>query len=645
MPREPGDRQVVWAVVGTALLAIALVGALCQPEVAAAAKDSRTFGSSREGGADDGSQQVLRLYLPWLGQSPRGLLAHLPDRMVVRYVTGTSSAERTALRLLLGAEVVESIPAVSAEVLAVRNAEKWIGLADRQPQVAYAELDYLIAVSKGEEGGSPRRFPLSEASVPFGSPALAWHADRSVSTPDDPLYPEQWHHAAVHSDAAWRLASAAGVTVAIIDTGVDCTHPDLTGACIAGYDFVNDDREAADDQGHGTHVAGIAAATGLNGVGGIGVGWGAWLMPLKVIDETGVGSYTDMARALVWATDHGADVINLSIGGPADTKTIQDAVSYARSHGVVVVAAAGNAGSSNRQFPAAHEGVIAVAATNRRDERASFSNHGAYIDLSAPGVRVLSTFEGGYAEMSGTSMAAPVVSGVAALLRGGEADASPKAIEELLAATARDLSQPGWDPLTGYGLVDAERAMRVLTAPTPTQTAVPTRTASAPAPTPVATTIRPGETVRGTAETDAPLPLYCFEGADWISMRLIGSLGFDPQLRLYALGAEEPIAENDNGEGIGANSFLTIRLVPGWYCVQPGGRGEGAFALRMEEGRSAGVGDVDKSCAVDLADQERIDDAIGGRLEEDCDLNLDGHVTAADLIIWHGNYARDLRCP
>ena len=228
------------------------------------------------------------------------------------------------------------------------------------------------------------------------------------------------------------------------------------------------DNRVADDYGHGTHVAGIAAAQTNNGVGIAGMAGGSRLMTVKVLDQYGLGWYFDIARGIVYAVDNGARVINLSLGGTAPSETLQAAADYAREKGALLVAATGNSGG-RVLYPAACERVIAVAATDRTDQHPTFSNYGPQVDVAAPGVDIYSTWyrRDGYFSQSGTSMATPHVSGLAALIWSERPTWSPEQIDDTLMRTALDVQAPGWDPYSGWGRIDAHLAMLSLSQPLP----------------------------------------------------------------------------------------------------------------------------------------------------------------------------------
>src|SRR5215207_8702231 len=296
--------------------------------------------------------------------------------------------------------------------------------------------------------------------------------------PNDPSFPSQYGLISIRAPQGWDLSTGStAVTIAILDSGVDLGHLELAGKIVQGYDFVNNDNFPQDDYGHGTHVAGIAAAWGNNGLGVAGVSWGARILPLKVLNSTGGGSFSSVAAALIWATDHGAQVANMSLGGTTYSQVMQDAVSYAATNDVLMVGASGNAGTNFVLYPARFPEVMAVAATDMSNQHASFSNYGAEIDVAAPGASILSLWPGGYSTQSGTSMAAPHVSGLAAVLFGyGNTAAS---VRNQIETSALDISPPGWDIYTGAGLIQMDAAIQLAIPPTPqaTSSVIPTQPA------------------------------------------------------------------------------------------------------------------------------------------------------------------------
>lgn len=289
----------------------------------------------------------------------------------------------------------------------------------------------------------------------------------SASEPNDPCFPAQWHLRALEGPAAWALAAGRPpVVIAVVDSGVEATHPDLRGALVPGWNFLSETPDTADGFGHGTAVAGAAAAAANNGVGGAGVAPGARLMPLVALDANDRASYSDIARAIVYAADHGARVINVSLGGPSPSLTLDRAIEYAWQRGAIVVASAMNTGDSTPHYPAASPRALAVSATTPVDTLAGFSTHGDWIDFSGPGVSILTTSAGGrYAYRHGTSFAAPMVSGTLALMLAARPRASPEELVALLAEAAEDLGAPGPDPSFGRGRVHARRAVERAVSP------------------------------------------------------------------------------------------------------------------------------------------------------------------------------------
>jgi len=221
-------------------------------------------------------------------------------------------------------------------------------------------------------------------------------------------------------------------------------------------------------------VAGIAAASGNNGVGIAGVSWGARIMPIKVLDSHGNGTYANVAMGISWAVDHGAQVINMSLGGTPASAVLQSAVTYARIHNVLMVAATGNSGSSFVLYPARYPEVMAVGASNLSNQPAGFSNHGPEVDVAAPGENIYSLWPGGYSTLTGTSMSAPHVSGLAAILFGYVSSAD--SVRTIIDSTALDIGPAGWDQFSGAGLIqmDAALAQVVPATATPTITATST---------------------------------------------------------------------------------------------------------------------------------------------------------------------------
>ena len=298
---------------------------------------------------------------------------------------------------------------------------------------------------------------------------------RALEVPDDPYMGSAMAYLdTIRMTQAWDLSHGAGdVTIAVVDTGVSPVA-DLADRLLPGHNFVQDDDVSFDSEpapdpgdardtsavGHGTLVAGIAAAKTNNGVGIAGVAWDAHVLPVKVLNYYGAGDDFLIGKGIVWAADHGADIINLSLGGAAERGGLCESVKYATSRGALVVAAAGNGEDRAAMYPAACPGAFAVTATDANGDFTYFSNYGGWVDLAAPGVQITSTRnDGGYIAQDGTSFAAPIVSGVAALVRAQHPDWGPGQIAARLAETAHDRGPAGKDAFYGHGLLDAYAAL------------------------------------------------------------------------------------------------------------------------------------------------------------------------------------------
>jgi thermitase len=330
---------------------------------------------------------------------------------------------------------------------------------DARIRTEIEELNTLVLRSSPGKIASIYKHVLDCAGVLYVEPNFLLQAADTI--PNDPHWGLQYGLVNIRAPQGWDLTTgSAAVTIAIIDTGVDFGHPDLAGKLVAGYDFVNNDADPQDDNGHGTHVAGIAAASSNNGTGIAGVSWGARIMPVKVLNSAAGGTYANTAAGIVWAVDHGAQVINLSLGATDPSSVLEDAISYAHSQGVVIVAAAGNGNNNFVLYPARYPNVIAVARTNSANNWDD-SNYGPEIDLAAPGALIYSTVVGGYEYKSGSSMSTGFVSGLAAILMGISGNASPDAIEFQMESTALDIEFTGWDEYTGAGLIQMDAAIQL----------------------------------------------------------------------------------------------------------------------------------------------------------------------------------------
>lgn len=291
----------------------------------------------------------------------------------------------------------------------------------------------------------------------------------ALEAPNDPEYTKQWNFRNINIEKAWDETKGEGITVAVIDTGVSKV-PDLKLTKFAkGYDFVNDKEEAIDDNGHGTHVAGTIAQSTNNGYGVAGIAYQASIMPLKVLSGSGGGTIADIAESIKFAADNGADVINMSLGGGGASNMMEEAIMYAHNKGVTIIAAAGNEGRNTASYPARYPDVISVSATDAAGDKASYSNFGAGVDISAPGGsetgKIIqntvdpSNGESVFVGFQGTSMAAPHVAGVAALVRATGVE-DPREVLDVLKQSARKVQEDHLNHF-GAGHLDAGAAVQL----------------------------------------------------------------------------------------------------------------------------------------------------------------------------------------
>jgi subtilisin family serine protease len=309
---------------------------------------------------------------------------------------------------------------------------------------------------------------------------------RTHAQPTDEYWSYQWNMTTIGARAAWKINDGTGVVVAVVDTGV-ALGEDAPMNLVAGYDFIDDDDDPTDEQGHGTHVAGTIAQATDNGVGVVGLAHGVSIMPVRVLDENGSGSWDGVAEGVIWAVDNGAHIINMSLGGPADpvAQVLTDALDYAYNNDVTVVVSSGNDGFNNSvSFPGNHSTTIAVGAVDMQGDRTYYSNSGAALTITAPGGDTTAdldddgyndgilqeTFDNNgwqYLFFQGTSMSSPHVAAAAALVY-SQGITDPDHVLAALTETAEDLGKPGWDKHYGHGLVNPKGAME-WTPPSPEQ--------------------------------------------------------------------------------------------------------------------------------------------------------------------------------
>ncbi len=343
--------------------------------------------------------------------------------------------------------------------IAVAGIDQVVPAGIAQRNVVVASAGQAAAVAR-----ALRADPRVLAVVPDAQiKTYDWPAD---GAPNDPRFSRQRDLDQINVPESWPTTTGdPGVVVAVIDTGVDLTHPDLAGlSVVAPRNEIWNNTDVRDGVGHGTHVAGTIFAQTNNAVGIAGIAPTSSLMPIKVFDDTGYGSFSDVLDAIDWARTHGADIINLSIGGtlyPDQVALMQPTFTAARAAGILVVAAAGNSGMSLIEYPAAFQGVVSVGAVDGGDGLADFSAFNRAVDLTAPGVQTMSLLDGDYGRASGTSMASPHVAGGAALVLSARPGLSVAELETVLRISARDLGDPGRDNRFGSGRLDVVAALGV----------------------------------------------------------------------------------------------------------------------------------------------------------------------------------------
>jgi len=356
-----------------------------------------------------------------------------PREVLVRFAPGFSDADISREITRLQAEVLRALPALRLYRLRIPANQ--------------TVADFL---------GAQRDNPALQRIEP--NPLV--RAFQAPQPPNDPYFDSQWGLKRIGIPAAWEVTMGRpDIVVAVIDTGVDASHPDLQGQLVPGTNVLDRAQPPDDEHGHGTAMAGIIAAATGNGVGIAGVCPGCRVMPVKALDATGVGTYADVIEGIVYAADHGARVVNLSVGGSVYSDALRDAVDYARNAGLVVVAAVGNDGTDAVLYPAAYPGVLGVSAVDQEDKTWPLSNRGAEVALAAPGVGIRTTALGGtYRAVTGTSPAAAFVSGLSALLASRTSGPSAEAIIRTLEGTASDLGAPGSDTTYGFGVPNVAQA-------------------------------------------------------------------------------------------------------------------------------------------------------------------------------------------
>ncbi len=359
----------------------------------------------------------------------------VPGRLLVKFKSGVGQSTVDEALAGLGGRQSREIPKLGIKVVELPLSASVTAAANQmkgRPDVEFAEPDYLS------------------------------HSEQvQAMTPNDPWF-ANWQYALkqVSCPAAWSVSTGnPAVIVAILDSGIYSAHPDLQGKIVAGYNAVNNNSDLTDVTGHGTLVSGVVGADSNNGVGVASVAWNCMIMPIRVSDSTGTATYSAIATGLQWAADHGAKVANLSFDLLSGNSTMDTALKYFRSKGGLVTVSAGNYGTNTNQ--AADPYMVTVSAVSSTDLLTNYSSWGSNVDVSAPGTVYSTTSSGGYSSVSGTSFAAPMVAGEAALIWSANPTLTNDQVEQIIEQSADDLGSAGWDMYYGYGRINVARALQL----------------------------------------------------------------------------------------------------------------------------------------------------------------------------------------
>lgn len=348
--------------------------------------------------------------------------------ILVTYKKGSANSKKNKIAKDEGLDYLSDIPELNTKVIKLppgKSLQDIKGLAKKYTEIERVEENFIA----------------------YSSEALS---------PNDPRYISNMKNGYrdFHIEEMWGEVSSVSTVVAVLDTGVYAGHSDFSGRVLTGYDFINNRPGAADDNGHGTRVAGFIAAEGNNGLAIAGVNWGVQILPVKVLGSTGTGTVANIAKGIIYAADQGADIINMSFGTTADSAVLRSAIEYAIDKGCILVGASGNSGIGTVEYPARYSNVIGVGAYSSATGRASFSNYGTGLDIITFGSGITLTKTGSTGAAAGTSFAAPLVAGVLSLMKSVDPSLDNDSALTLVREAAVDYGPAGWDSETGYGYLD-----------------------------------------------------------------------------------------------------------------------------------------------------------------------------------------------
>jgi thermitase len=480
---------------------------------------------------------------PLSGDSPAAVTTSpgevVPERVLVKYRGDVERAAQLSLEHSQGASRVDEIGQLGVQVLQVptHTEDKVVEALTRSGKVEYAERDGVIAAE---------------------------------ATPNDSLWSKQWGPAKVRLPEAWDVSrGSSSVVVAVLDTGVDRNHPDLSGRVLTGYDFVNSDSDAADDHGHGTKAAGVAAAAANNSQGVAGGCWTCSVLPVKVLSANNSGTMSGLASGITYSADRGAHVISMSLSGTSASSAVQDAARYAKGKGALLVAAAGNQGGSEPRYPAAFPEVLSVAGSQSNDSLYSWSNYGSTVEVAAPGCNETTVLGGSYGSFCGTSSATPLVAGAAAVLV-----ASGATGDQIGAALRNTAARIGAD--VAYGRVDAAAAVSSLGGRSATVEPAPV-TEPAPEPTdPVLTETT--ATFSGSLNNKNTSRTYAFTVPSDGTLSAELAYSKAPSMTLRILDSRGNVLASGSG---GSPVRLTVSTGAGGHTLEVSGATRGSFTLSV----------------------------------------------------------------